>query len=121
MAKKTKNEKLDLNEMAIEIQKQAEQRGLNENYFFQTTFERYKTQLHIMDELKLTIEMEGTLVQKEYVKGRPNVTINPAITEYNKTATAANGTVSTLVKILTSFNGVEASEPADAMMDFLNS
>jgi hypothetical protein len=34
------------------------------------------------------------------VKGRKNIVANPAITEYNKTATAANGTVGTLLNIL---------------------
>lgn len=122
MGAKKKVEKLTLEQMAKKILEEAEEKGLNENYFFQTTFERYKTQLHIMNELKDSIEIEGPLVEKEYVKGRPAITINPAITEYNKTASAANGTVTTLIKILTSFSsGATSSEPADAMAEFLNS
>lgn len=108
--------------MASKILEEAEEKGLNENYFFKTTFERYQTQLHIMSELKDSIDIEGPLVEKEYVKGRPNISINPAITEYNKTATAANQTVSTLIKILSSFGSAsEGSQPADLMAEFLNS
>ena len=97
---------------------------MSENYFFQTTFERYKTQLHIMNELKDSIDMEGPLVEKEYVKNRPSITINPAISEYNKTASAANGTVTTLIKILASFSGtngtiVNAQPEEGSLADFL--
>lgn len=40
------------------------------------------------------------MVTKEYVKGRGNVYTHPAIGEYNKTATSANQTVATLIKII---------------------
>ena len=43
------------------------------------------------------------LVTKEYVKGRANLVANPAISEYNKTSTAANQTVQTLIKIIRTF------------------
>ena len=50
--------------------------------------------------LEEAIKEYGATVTKEYVKGRQNLVANPAITEYNKTATAANGTVSTLINII---------------------
>lgn len=92
--------KLNLQEQAEEILKKAEQKGVQSNFFFATTFERYLTQIKIMQDLKKEISEIGVTVKKEYVKGRTNVYTNPAITEYNKTATAANGTVSTLLKIV---------------------
>lgn len=55
--------------------------------------------MQIMAELEKQIKELGPVVTKEYVKGRQNVCTNPAISEYNKTATAANNTVSTLIKI----------------------
>ena len=54
----------------------------------------------MLTQLKEIIRKEGTTIQKEYIKGRPNLTINPAISEFNKTATAANNTVMTLTKIV---------------------
>ena len=107
--------------MESKIEHEAEEKGLSENYFFRTTFERYKNQLQLLRDLKRTIDSAGTLVSKEYVKGKTNVYIHPAISEYNKTASAANGTVATLIKILTSLSEEGTEGPADAMMDFLNS
>ena len=53
-----------------------------------------------MERLKKQIDAEEVLIEKEYVKGRVNVVANPAIGEFNKTRTAANGTVSTLINIV---------------------
>lgn len=72
-------------------------------FLFDTAFHRYLKQLEIMDALEEAINADGALVEKEYVRGRANVYTNPAITEYNKTSTAANGTVGTLMSILKSF------------------
>ena len=89
-----------VNEQAEEILQKAEAFGVDKNFFFITTFRRYMVQLKILNELETAIKNDGVLVTKEYVKGRKNVYTNPAITEYNKTATAANGTVGTLMSIL---------------------
>jgi predicted secreted Zn-dependent protease len=83
-----------------EILQQAEATGTKSNFFFATTFKRYQVQMRIMAELEKAMDEEGPLIEKEYVKGRKNLVANPAITEYNKTATAANGTVGTLINIL---------------------
>lgn len=124
MAGRKKVEKLSLEQKAAKILEEAEKKGLSENYFFQTTFERYQTQLKIMDELKDSIDIEGPLVEKTYVKDRPCLSVNPAISEYNKTASAANGTVTTLIKILASFSGATgsavSSQPEEGSLgDFL--
>ena len=93
--------------------------GVENNYFFVTTFERYQTQLLILNELKKAIEDEGMLVAKEYVKGRKNLYTNPAVSDYNRTTDSANKTVSTLMRIIKSF-GVEDSEEEDELMRLLN-
>lgn len=94
--------KLSLEEQASKVLEQAEARGLSQNFFFATTFKRYQVQMQILTDLEGAIKEYGATVTKEYVKGRENLVANPAITEYNKTATAANGTVSTLINILKS-------------------
>lgn len=93
--------KPNLEEQAKKILEEAEKKGITNNYFFSTTFERYQMQIKIMKDLAVQIEEMGPTVSKEYVKGRGNVYTNPAITEYNKTSSAANGTVVTLIKIMT--------------------
>lgn len=110
--------KSDLEAQAKEILKRAEEKGLTSNFFFATTFERYQTQIETLKNLKKAIKDHGTTVTKEYVKGRENLTVNPAITEYNKTATAANGTVTTLIKIIESFAAEENQK--DALSEFLD-
>ena len=89
-----------LQEQANEILEQAERRGVSSNFFFVTTFKRYQVQMRILSDLERAISEYGATVTKEYVKGRQNLVANPAITEYNKTATAANGTVGTLISII---------------------
>lgn len=98
-----------LQEQAQEVLQQAEEKGVQTNFFFRTTFKRYQVQMQILNDLERAIKEDGTTVTKEYVKGRQNIYTNPAITEYNKTATAANGTVSTLINIVKSM----AAEPEE--------
>lgn len=110
-------DKMTLQQQANTILEQAQERGVSSNFFFVTTFKRYQVQMQALASLEVAINEHGATVTKEYVKGRQNLVVNPAITEYNKTATAANGTVSTLINIVKSF----ANEPdaADALTEFL--
>lgn len=103
MPRKTSTSGLSLQEQVNEILARAEEKGVSSNFFFRTTFKRYQVQMLIMQKLEAAINEDGPLVTKEYVKGRQNVVANPAIQEYNKTATAANGTVATLINIVKSF------------------
>jgi cell fate (sporulation/competence/biofilm development) regulator YmcA (YheA/YmcA/DUF963 family) len=110
--------KLDLNQQAKEILDIAEKHGVEQNFFFLTTFKRYQVQINILNDLEKTINSQGTLVTKEYVKGRGNIYTHPAITEYNKTSTAANQTVQTLVKIITTLRQSDDKEE-DELIKFL--
>ena len=120
MAKETTEtkKKLTLNEQANEILAIAEKHGVEQNFFFLTTFKRYQVQINILTELEKKIREDGTLVTKEYVKGRENIYTHPAIAEYNKTSTAANQTVTTLMKIITTLRDKD-DDNADELLDFL--
>lgn len=120
MAKNTKNNKISLEEQANIIIKQAEERGVENNFLFVTTFDRYLTQIKILDELKEAISEEGMTVTKEYVKGRKNVYTNPAVSEYNKTTDSANRTVTALIKIINGFGSGNDKEAKDPLMEILN-
>ena len=97
-----------LQQQANELLAQAERRGVSSNFFFVTTFKRYQVQMQILSDLEKAIKEYGTTVTKEYVKGRQNLVANPAISEYNKTATAANGTVGTLINIIKTLSDTES-------------
>ena len=105
----------DLNEQAREILLIAEKHGAEQNFFFITTFKRYQVQLAIMTDLEKSFKTEGAMVTKEYVKGRKNLYTNPAISEYNKTATEANQTVQTLIRII----ALRAEEGSDEAAELL--
>ena len=98
---------MNLKKQAKEVLRIAQEHGVEQNFFFITTFERYQVQLNILEDLKKQIKEDGALVTKEYVKGRENVYTHPAITEYNKTCTSANQTVATLIKIIKSLRDNE--------------
>ena len=114
---------LSLNEQAQEILRIASQHGVEQNFFFITTFKRYQVQIQILNDLEKTIKAEGNTVTKEYVKGRKNVYTHPAISEYNKTSTAANQTVQTLMKIVTTMRDDDDTDGegggGDELMAFL--
>lgn len=112
--------KMSLNEQAKEILRKAEESGLQSNFFFTTTFERYQIQLKILNNLKKSIKNDGLLVSKEYVKGRKNLYSNPAVAEYNRTTDSANKTVATLIKILNNFNVSETQGDEDPLMKIIN-
>lgn len=116
---------MNLNEQAQEILRIASQHGVEQNFFFITTFKRYQVQTKILSDLETKIKEDGPTVTKEYVKGRKNVYTNPAISEYNKTSTAANQTVQTLMKIITTMRNDDdeitdgGTGTGDELLDFL--
>lgn len=111
---------MTLQEQANEIIRIAQEHGVEQNFLFLTTFKRYQVQLKILVELEKKINEDGTLVTKEYVKGRGNVYTHPAIAEYNKTSTSANQTVATLIKIIKSLrNGDDEGDGDDELMKAL--
>lgn len=114
MAKKT------LDEQAKEIIKIAEESGVQSNYFFITTFKRYRVQLNMLEEFEKAMKEEGMLVTKEYVKGRKNVYSSPAVNDYNKTTDSANKTVACLMKIIKNFNVNDTTEEEDPLMRIIN-
>ena len=116
-----KVEKMTLEQQAQEILRIAQEPGVEQNYFFLTTFKRYEVQIRILKSLEHSIDEDGALVTKEYVKGRENIYTHPAIAEYNKTCTAANQTVATLIKIIKSLraDAGEGSEENDRLLDTL--
>jgi hypothetical protein len=112
--------RMTLNEQAQEILRIAQEHGVEQNFFFITTFKRYQVQINILNELEKKINDDGALVTKQYVKGRENLYTHPAIGEYNKTSTSANQTVATLIKIIKSLrNDEDGGETDDELLNAL--
>ena len=111
--------RISLNEQAQEILRITEQHGVEQNFFFLTTFKRYQVQLQILNDLEKTIKQDGILVTKEYVKGRKNVYSHPAISDYNRTTDSANKTVVTLMKIITTLRDRQDDDEPDPLLEIL--
>lgn len=112
--------KINLNEQAKEILQIAERHGVEQNFFFITTFKRYQVQIGILNDLEKTIKEAGILVTKEYVKGRQNVYSHPAIADYNRTTDSANKTVVTLMKIITVLRDRKENDEPDPLLEILS-
>ena len=119
MAKRRTKKPKTLQEQAEEIKKLAEESGVQTNFFFITTFDRYLSQLAILEELKASIEDNKSLVKQTYVKGRSNVVLNPAIRAYNSTTDSANKTVACLMKIINGFKDENDNE-IDRLLAIIN-
>lgn len=117
---KNMDRKLNLKEQAEEILKIAEERGVHQNFFFMTTFKRYQVQIQMLNDLERALKERGTLITKEYVKGRQNLYDNPAINAYNRTSDSANRTVATIMKIISGFDDDENKEKEDPLMKIIN-
>ena len=110
-----------LQDKAAEIVAMAEDAGVQENYFFVTTFKRYQVQIGILAQLEESMAKDGMLVSKEYVKGRKNLYSNPAVNAYNRTADSANKTVQTLMKIVKEFGGDKGKDKVkDPLLELIN-
>lgn len=107
-------------EQAEEIKRRAEAAGVESNFFFITTFERYLKQLSILEELSETIKSKEALVEQTYVKGRSNIVINPAIRAYNSTTDSANKTVATLIRIINGFGDSKDEVNDDPLLKIIN-
>ena len=112
--------KKELKDQAKEILKLAQNYGVEQNLFFATTFERYQTQLQILDELRATIEKDGFFIDKTYVKGKTNLYSHPAVTQFNRTTDSANNTVVTLMKIITTLRTRQDGGESDPLIELLS-
>lgn len=110
----------NLEEQAQEILRIAEKHGVEQNFFFITTFQRYMRHLKNLKELESILDNEGVSVVRSYVKGVKNQYIHPALAAYNKTSAEASKTVSILVGIILKLRDKSDEDAEDPLLDFLS-
>ena len=98
--KRKKTEPVSLEDQAQLFLEQAKKKGIENNYLFETSFRRYTELIAHLKGLQEAIKEDGMMVTKEYVKGRCNLYVNPAVAAYNQTAGAADKTAGLLVKMI---------------------
>ena len=113
-----------LEEQEKNILLKAQENGRECDYLFTTAFARYKRQVRTLialdKSIQEAIDSGETLVTKEYVKGRGNVMIHPAIQQFDKTTDSANKTVATLLRIFKTWGVENSDEEIDPLMDIIN-
>ena len=97
----------------------AESLSEDHRYIFESTLETYFQLIKNFKVLKEALEADGCLITKEYVKGRQNVCIHPAMSEMNKTVNMLNSTAKTLIAIIKDL-GTENKEEVDELTAFTN-
>lgn len=108
---------LSREKQAEEIRRLAEESGVQSNYLFITTFDRYQVQLRILDRLERAVDAETNIkVTKQYSKDQKNEYANPLFREYSRAVDSANKTVGTLMRIIKNFNVGEDEEEEDPLL-----
>lgn len=75
--------------MARGILQEAIENGLENDASFQTSFHLLEVQIEMLDALEKSFKSDGATITKEYVKGRENICIHPAVDKYTKTSDSA--------------------------------
>lgn len=112
-------EKIDLKQRADKIMEIAEAYGAEKNFVFITTFKSMQDTMFVLNMLMKEIRDGEAIVTKEYVKGRENRYVNPAVAEYNKTMKTFNDTVSTLMRIIDGFKNNDEDNSDDPLLKIL--
>ena len=96
-----------------EIERAAKEANCDTNFLYRSSLDRYVTQLDLLENSKKDIKKRGLVIQKITPRGGMMEVPNPAIQTYNQTASAANSTVSTLLRIVQTFKFVAANSDGD--------
>lgn len=102
---------------AQELLDMATEKGLASDFLFSTTFDRYRTQIYMLEKCKKDVESQSPSVTKTYVKGSDNLQKNPTYDLYIRICDSANKTVGTLIRILKSFDGKQDKDPLIEMLN----
>jgi len=100
-----------------DIVKMATAYDVGNNSLFLSVLDTYIAQKKAIDRLQAAISSEELTIDKEYVKGRKNQYIHPAIKELPRHAEAINKTASQLIDIITKLGQKEGG--TDSLMEFI--
>ena len=113
----------DLESRIAEIKERAKQSGVEQNFFFLTTLERYEQLLKIGEGMKVEVDKalaNGELTIEKSYGGKNNTYANPIFQSYDRVVASSNKTVETLIRIIKSFATTKDEHPDDPLMEILN-
>lgn len=112
MAKNKKSVK----ELAKGILEEAIKRGLEDDASFLTSYHLLEVQIEMLDALEKSFKEDGATTTKEYVKGRENIYVHPAVDKYTKTSDSAFNKILKLRDMIKQ----ESMPSSDELEEFLN-
>nr|DAO40301.1 MAG TPA: terminase small subunit [Caudoviricetes sp.] len=95
-----------------EIEDAAKAANCDTNFLYRSTLDRYLILIELLAKAEENMK-KGLTITKVTPKGAEMEIANPAIQIYNQTASAANSTVSTLLKIVQTFKFMAAKVDED--------
>ena len=96
-----------------EIEEAAKAANCDTNFFYRTTLDRYVNQIDLLEKARKSIEEDGLTIIQITPRGAERKIPNPAVQIYNQTASAANSTVQTLLRIVQTYKFMAAKEDED--------
>lgn len=96
-----------------EIEQAAKEANCDTNFLYRSTLDRYVTQLDLLARAQGDMNERGLTTVKTTPRGAEMEVPNPSIQTYNQTASAANSTVSTLLRIVKTFKFMAAKLDED--------
>jgi hypothetical protein len=97
---KMKKDEKNVKELAKGILEEAAECGLDRDSSFITSYHLLEVQIEMLDALEKSFKEEGATITKEYVKGRENICIHPAVDKYTKTSDSAFNKILKLKEML---------------------
>lgn len=99
------------------ILKMAKDYGVSENPLFLQTLRNYATIQKAIESIDEVVNGDELTTTKEYVKGRVNLYMHPAVKELPKQIDAANKTMDKMLDIINKLGTVKQT---DEFIDFIN-
>lgn len=96
----TERQIVSLKERAQKILKKAREKGDEQALLFETIFQQYLETLDHRQKLREAIVKDGATVTKEYVKGRQNLYVHPALAAYAQQGKLLLNTAQTLMTMI---------------------
>jgi hypothetical protein len=84
-----KKDERNVKDLAKGILQEAIDRGYQDDASFLTSYHLLEVQIEMLDSLEKSFKEDGATITKEYVKGRENVYVHPAVDKYTKTSDSA--------------------------------
>lgn len=98
------------------IKKMAKEYGVASNPLFLSALENYETVQKAIEQINKILFDDDILTTKEYVKGRENVYIHPAIKELPRHIDMANKTRACMIDIIEKFGTIGEKDPLQSFL-----